>query len=232
MNRVLNVARIQLVNAPVIIGMPWLILGLAFAANLAIFGTAGGEIPSEGHSTGALMSIYIVVLITQLQTMTQVFPFALGLSVTRRTFFAATSLVVTLQALGYGIVLYLLLQLERATEGWGLSLNFYGLPFLLQDDPVLQVLVYAVPLLFLSFLGVALGVVFKRWGQLGLYVLGAASIVLVGGLAALATMLDWWPALGRFLADRTALGLLVGYPLVLAVLIATTGYLLIRRATA
>ena len=44
MSRVLRVARIQLVNAPFTIGMPWLILGLVFAVNLALFGVAGGHI--------------------------------------------------------------------------------------------------------------------------------------------------------------------------------------------
>ncbi|MGH4026452.1 MAG: hypothetical protein ACRDRV_17895 [Pseudonocardiaceae bacterium] len=139
--------------------------------------------------------------------------------------------VTALDGVSYGVVLYLLLQAEQATGGWGMSVNFYGLPFLLQDNPVLQVLVYAVPFLFLSFLGIAIGVVFKRWGQLGMYILGVASALLVGGLAVLATMLGWWPAPGRFLADQTAFSLLAGYPLALAVLIAAAGYLLIRHAT-
>lgn len=177
------------------------------------------------------MSIYIVVLISQLQTMTQVFPFTLGLGVTRRTFFAATSLVVAVQALVYGSGLALLELLERTTGGWGMSLSFYGLPFLRQDNPVLQVLVYAVPFLFMAFLGVVIGVVFKRWGQLGIYAMSVASAVLAGGLVILATTQDWWPAMGRFIADQSTFSLLVGYPLVLAVLIAAAGYLLIRRAT-
>ncbi len=231
MSRMLSVARIQLVNAPAVLGMPWLILGLAFLANLAIFAATGDPAPPGGENTGALMSIYIVVLIAQLQTMTQVFPFTLGLSATRRTFFAATSLVVAGQALAYGIVLYLLLQLERATAGWGLSVNFFGLPFLEQDNPVLQVLVYAVPFLFLSFLGVFIGVVFKRWGQMGMYVLSVGTGVLIVGLGLLANLLGWWPAMGRFVADQSTFTLLAGYPLVLAVLMAGAGYLAIRRAT-
>lgn len=231
MSRMLRVARIQMVNVPVVFGMPWLILGIVLLVNLAIFGVIDDAAPPDDRSTGALMSIYIVVLIAQLQTMTQVFPFALGLSVTRRTFFAATSLVVAGQSLGYGIVLYLLLQLERATAGWGLSLDFFGLPFLEQDNPVLQVLVYAVPFLFLSFLGVFIGVVFKRWGQMGMYVLSVGTGVLIVGLGLLANLLGWWPAMGRFVADQSTFTLLAGYPLVLAVLMAGAGYLTIRRAT-
>lgn len=88
-----------------------------------------------------------------------------------------------------------------------------------------------MPFVLLSFLGLAIGVVFKRWGQMGMYVLGMASAVLVGGLAVLATMLGWWAAMGRFIAAQSTAGLLAGYPLALAVLFAAAGYLLIRRAT-
>ncbi|MGH3794653.1 MAG: hypothetical protein ACRDSP_07160 [Pseudonocardiaceae bacterium] len=231
MSRVLRVARIQLVNAPVVFGVPWVVLGLAFLVNLAISGAIGDAAPPDGRSTGALMSIYIMVLVAQLQTMTQVFPFALGLSVTRRAFFAATSLMVAGQSLGYAIVLYLLLQLERATSGWGMSLKFFGLPFLVQHNPVLQVLVYAVPFLFLSFLGVLIGVVFKRWGQMGMYVMSIGTGLLLAGLALLVTLQGWWPAMGRFFADQPTFTLLAGYPLALAVLMAGAGYLVIRRAT-
>lgn len=231
MNRVLRVTRIQLMNAPAVLGLPFLILGVAFLLNLAIFGAIGDAAPPEGRVTGGLMSIYIVMLVVHLQTMTQVFPFALGFSVTRRTFFTATGLLVTGQSLATGIVLYLLLLLERATGGWGLSLRFFGVAFLVQDDPVRQILAYTVPLLALSLLGVFIGVVFKRWGQAGAYVLTVGSAVLLGGFAALATRQDWWPAVGRFFTDQSTFTLLTGYPLALAVLIAGAGYLTIRHAT-
>ncbi|GEL20449.1 hypothetical protein [Pseudonocardia asaccharolytica] len=113
MNRVLRVARIQLVNAPSVLGVPVLVLALAFLANLAIFG-AIGETPPNTY-IGALISIYIAMMVTHLQTMTQTFPFALGLSVTRRDFFAAAGLVVLGQSLAYGVGLYLMLLAERAT---------------------------------------------------------------------------------------------------------------------
>ena len=150
MSRVLRVVRIQLVNAWSVLGMPWAVLGIAFVINLAIFLSIGDAAPPDGRVTGALMSIYVVMLVAHLQTMTQVFPFALGLSVTRRDFFAATALLVTAQSLAYGIVLWLLGLVERATGGWGISLRFFDLPFLAQPNPVLQILVYAVPFLALS----------------------------------------------------------------------------------
>lgn len=231
MNRILNVTRVQLVNAPTVLGIPVLVLVLAFLANLGIFWAIGDDVPPEGRITGAISSIFVVMLVVHLQTMTQVFPFALGLSVTRRTFFAATSLFVVAQSLAYGVVLYLLLLLEQATGGWGIGLKFAGVPFLVQDNPLIQILVYTVPMVFIAFVGVYLGVVFKRWGQSGLYVLGIGGGVLLALLVMLVTWQGWWPAVGRFFTEQPILALLIGYPLVLAGLLASAGYLTLRRAT-
>ncbi|WP_219905415.1 hypothetical protein [Actinopolyspora mortivallis] len=53
--------------------------------------------------------------------------------------------VVLGQSLGYGVLLYLLSLLERITEEWGLRLRLFALPFLTQDSPIAQVLIYTVP---------------------------------------------------------------------------------------
>lgn len=231
MSRVWNVVRIQLVNAPMVLAFPLGILALVFVINLGIFAVLGDIVPAEGRTTGALISIYIVMLTVHLQTMTQVFPFALGLSVTRRTFFAATAAVVTAQSLGYGIVLYLLRVLEDATGGWGLGLEFYGLPFVTEANPILQIIVYTVPFLLMSYLGVWTGIVFKRWGQPGVYLLAIGTGVLGALFFIITTWQEWWPAVGRFFADQTPVGLFGGYFLALAALLAFAGYLTIRRAT-
>ncbi|MEU6644744.1 hypothetical protein ABZ863_19610 [Saccharomonospora sp. NPDC046836] len=232
MSRVWRVVRIQLVNAPAVLGLPVLVLLLVLAANIALFAAIGDAAPPDGNITGAVISIYGVMLAVHLQTMTQVFPFALGLSVTRRTFFEATSVVVAAQALGYGVLLYLLSLLERGTDGWWLRLKVFQIPFLDVSNPLLQILVYTVPFLFVSFLGVFLGVVFKRWGQLGVWVLAIGAGGALSLAAILITWQRWWPAVGEFFAGQSALALFVGYPFVLAALLAGAGYLTLRRATA
>src|SRR5699024_8214556 len=100
-----------------------------------------------GRVTGALMSIYIVVLLSHIQTMTQLFSFTVGLNTTRRTFFNGTALMIFGQSLVYGVLLYLLRLAEQATGGWGMDLVFFDLPFLSQDNPLFQILVYMVPFL-------------------------------------------------------------------------------------
>lgn len=227
MTRTLRVARLQLTPWPITQGWPWGILALAFAANLAII--VGAD--ESGGEPGGLIAIYIVFFITYIQAMSQVFSFVLGFSVTRYRFYAATSLLALAQSLAYGVVLYLFKLIESATGGWGVSLRFFGLSFLVQDNALLQILVYAVPFLLLAFLGVFLGVVFKRWGTNGVLTLGAGSMVVLGGLAALVTWREQWPGIGNWFADQSAVALLAGWPALLAAVLAAAGFLVIRRAT-
>ncbi|MFR9805427.1 hypothetical protein ACL02T_24545 [Pseudonocardia sp. RS010] len=228
--RPLGVARMQVVNLPVQVGLPWLILGLAFAVNLVIFALVPDAPPGEPKVTGGILSIYMFVVVAHLVTMTQVFPFALGLSVTRRDFFTGTSLFILAQSAVQGLLLTLLLGLEQATGGWGQELHFFGVPFLVQQNWVLQWVVYTVPFLFFSFVGILAGTIYARFGQLGMWIT-SVGLVLLGGTAAI--LLTWqraWPAVGRFFVDTPTSVLLAGYPAVLAALAAGAAYLLLRRA--
>lgn len=230
MTRTVRVARFQLTPWPVTLGWPWGILALVFLINLAIFGVLD-RAGQGGGQPGGLVAIYIVLFISYLQAMNQIFSFALGFSVTRHRFYAATSLLAVAQSLVYGVVLYLFKLLESATGGWGVSMRFFGLTFLVQDNTLLQVLVYVMPFLVAAFLGVLLGIVFKRWGTNGLLTSGAGSIVVFGGLAVLVTWTGQWSAIYSWLADQSAAALIAGWPALLTAVLAAAGFLVIRRAT-
>jgi hypothetical protein len=230
MSPTLAVVRLQFVNWRLGLGMPVGILTLVLGLNLALFGSMGDVIPPDGRMTGGVLSIYIVVGVGFLQTMTQLFAFALGLSVTRRAFYAGVALVVAAEAIGFGTLLLLLNLIERATGGWGLGLHFFALDFLTVDDPLLQWLVLVVPFLAFAALGVFTGVVFKRWGQAGAYVMSIAFAVAVTGAALLFTWQGWWSAVGTWFAGQSTPALFAGYPLVLALLLGAGGWLAIRRA--
>jgi len=182
LRRVLDVARIQALNWAGLFAWPLGILGFALLVNIVLF--AAMDDP-DGYITGALMSVYLVVLATHVQTMTQGFPFALGLSVTRRDFYAGTGLLVLVQAAAFGLALLLLRTMEWATGGWGIGLVFLGLPFYDQLDPLALWLVYTVPFLAMSVIGAFMGVVFKRWNQSGLFVMGLGAAVVLTGLVLL-----------------------------------------------
>ncbi len=231
MNRVLDVVRVQLVNWRGIFAWPLGILALTLVINLVTFGVLSDDVPSNGRVTGSLVSIYIVMFVAHLQTITQVFPFALGLSVTRWAFYAGTTVLVVAQGLLFGLLLLLLELVERCTGGWGIGLRYIGLPFLVQDNLLLQWLAYAVPFLAFSAVGVCFGVVFKRWGQSGVYVVTIGAALVLAGLVLLVSRLGWWPAVGRFFTDQSTFALLAGYPLVIAVVLGAAGWLVIRRTT-
>ncbi|GAA1185112.1 hypothetical protein [Pseudonocardia alaniniphila] len=231
MKRVFDVARIQTVNWFWIFAFPPLLLFLVLVLNVGLFAAIGDVTPPEGRTTGAVLSIYMVMLMAHLQTMTQVFPFALGLSVTRRAFYAGTGLVVGAQSVLFGLLLLVMGLIETATGGWGTNLKFFAIPFLIQDNLLAQWLVYTVPFVALSAIGVFIGVVFKRWGQPGVYALTVGTVLVLAGAAIVVTWQRWWPAVGSFFTDQSIFSLLVVYPLVIALVLGGGGWLAIRRAT-
>lgn len=226
----IKAARINLVNTPFALGMPWAILVVAFVANLAIFGSIG-DVPVDDRVTGAISSIYAFGVVVNVQAMTQVFPFAAGLGLTRRHFLAGATLFVAGQALLTGALLTLLLELERATDGWGMQLRFFGLPGFIQPNPLAQVLAYAAPYALACTIGLGLGTVFKRWGQMGMFVLALIAVTVVGALVVLLTWREAWGAVGRFFTDTSDQLLTIGYPVLLAGVVWAGTYALIRRAT-
>ena len=197
MNQVLPVVRLQLVHWRYGLGMPVGILALVFALNLALFGSMGEVIPPSGRMTGGILSIYIVFGVGLLQTMTQTFTFALGMSVTRRAFQAGVVVLNVVEAIGFGTLL----------------------------------LVLTVPFLAFAAVGMFFGVIFKRWGQPGVYVVTVATSVVLAALTLLITWRSWWPQVGSWFAGQSTAALFAGYPLVLVLLLGAASWLAIRRAT-
>jgi len=230
-NRVLAVVRLQFVNARFTLGLPLGILALVWFINWALFASIGDVAPPGGRTTGGVMAIYFVFGSGYLQTMTQTFPFALGMGVTRRAFSAGVALLVVGESAAFGLLLTALNAVERTTGGWGLDLRFFAVDFVVVENPLVQWLVYTVPFLAIAFLGLFVGVVFKRWGAPGVWTVVIAAALVLGGLAVLATWAGRWTAVGGWFAGQGAPALFVGYPLVLTLLLALGGWLVIRRAT-
>jgi hypothetical protein len=230
MNRVLAAARMQLMHPALTFGIPWAIAASSFAVNLAIWGMGdvADQTPGDG-STGGLASLYITVLVIFIQAVTQIFPLALGLSLSRRQFYLGTALTAGIQAAGYGLALTLLTAVENATDGWGVRLHFWAPGVLDVGNPALQFLVFAVPMLACAFVGTGIGVVFKRWGAPGLYALSLVTILGGGLLAVWATWQSAWGDLLTWLGDRSVPTLTLGFPAALTVALAAVTFLSLRR---
>ena len=162
MNRVLAASRLNLAHPLVTLGMPWLIVSLSFAVNLAVWHLtpAGAE---DGGFTGGVLALYITAMIVYLQSVTQLLPFAMGLSLSRRTFYLGTALLAVVHSLTYFIAIAVLTSIEDATGGWGADMAFWAPGPLHVDNVALQVLVSGAPMLAFLFAGIGIGVISKRW---------------------------------------------------------------------
>ncbi len=228
MSRLLASARLHLVNPLVMLGIPWLVAGISFAINLALFALLDRG-PDDDGFTGGVASLYITVLVVFVQAVTQLLPFAMGMSLSRRTFYLGTALVALAQALHYGVVLATLIAIEGATSGWGVDLAFWGPGPLDVDGFAAQVLVSGGPMLAFTFVGIGIGVVMKRWGQLGLWGLIVGTVVALGALAILVTWLEAWGDLGTWFGDRSLITVAAALPAALALVLAGLSWGGLRR---
>jgi hypothetical protein len=229
MNRILNAARLHVVHPMAILAVPWLVVLSSFAINEAIWGF--GHLGSQpGGGTGGVLALYITVAIVFVQSVTQLFPFALGMGLSRRTFYAGTAVMVVAQAIGYAVVLVALTAIENTSGGWWVGLHFFAPLQLNEKSALTQFVVYGSVMLGMAFLGVAIGVISKRWGPTGLYALGVGVLLAFGGAAVVVTALGDWAPLGHWFADRQILTLALGYAAVVGLISAGLSYLGLRRA--
>ncbi len=229
MNRLLAAARLQAMNPLLTIGIPWGIVTLSFVINLALWGTIGIGEESPEAVTGGVLSLYVTVLVVFIQSVTGLMPFAMGMSLSRRTFYLGTALAALVTALAYGAVLSVLTTVEDATGGWGVRLDFWAPGSFDVDNAALQVLVSGAPMLAATFLGVAIGVVMKRWGPTGVWSLVVATLVVTGGLAILVSWRRAWGDVGSWLVDQSMVTLAVTIPVALALVTAALSFAGLRR---
>jgi hypothetical protein len=231
MNRIRQVARLQMPAWPQILGWTWGMVAVAFGINL--LSVMANYDPGDGvTTTGGLVSLCGVAIGMATVSVTQIFPYALGMSVTRREFYLAWSLLAVVQSVVYALVLCLLRAVEQATGYWGVGMRFFGLPFMDDANPVLLLLGYAVPMLVVTHLGILLGTLYLRWGTTGVLASLTLTFTALGLAAALITWTRQWHAIGRWLLDQSPTALLAGWPVLVAAACAAGGYRLIRRATA
>jgi hypothetical protein len=238
-----KVARYHLIRPVVVLGIPWVSLAFSFAVNLVIFRftpighhlaiTAHGTVQvanTKGRVTGGVASVFVIFFILGLITISRSLPFGLALGVSRRAYYAGTALLgIAFAAIG-GLVLAAAQAIERATGGWGVSMHFFRVPYVLDGPWYLTWLTSFVTLTLLFVYGMWLGIVYRRWNLIGTAVFGAAQVTVLLAAALIVTGVGGWPGVGRFFVGLTAVGL-TGVLAVLTVALFAGGRVTIRRAT-
>jgi hypothetical protein len=99
------------------------------------------------------------------------------------------------------------------------------------DLPLVQVAyVYFATLLFMFFLGSAVGSVFVRWGANGILVFIISVAVMLVATVWLVTREDAWGSVGAFFTDNSV-PVIVTWSVPVTAVLALVGYALMRRAT-
>jgi hypothetical protein len=222
-----NVARYHLVDRVTYLALPWGIMMFSFLVNVAIAATVPP--PPGGQHTGGLATIYIFLLVCGAYSMTRSLPFGLMLGVSRRTYYLGTALLVAALgvlrpradgAAGRG----------GATGGWGLSLHFFRVPWIM-DGPWYQTWLTSFVLLVLFFLyGMWYGLVFRRWSMPGLVAFIAAQVLVILVAVVAVSMTYNWSAVWHFFVMLTAPAL-TGVLAALAAVLGLGGFASIRRIT-
>ena len=227
MKTLVKVARYHLVDRLTYVAVPWGILAFSFLINLAIAELAPS--PPGGIYSGGVVTIYVFLLICGVLSMTRELPFGLMLGVSRRGYYLGTALLVLALGIVYGLALAVLQAVERASGGWGLSLHYFQVPWIL-DGPWYQTWLTSFVLLVLFFAyGMWYGLVYRRWSLVGLLMFAAAQMLAALAVVAVLTLTHDWTAFGHFFTTVRAPAL-TGVLAVLAIALGLGGFGTIRRA--
>lgn len=231
MNRIINVARMQLINKGTFIGIPLMILGSAFLFTLAIWWLVrrgGGDGIMYGGGAQAPMWYFLALGI---QALTMTFPFSMAMSISRRTFYLGTVALFSVCALALSVFYYLMGLVETATGGWGLDGRFFALQWIADNNWFIQIMFYFVLMLLLFMIGFLIATIYMRWRSMGMVVFFVLLGVLLLGVVALFTFSNFWDEFWSWALTWTAAGVTI-WGGVAALLMAGGSYLTLRKATA
>lgn len=165
-----------------------------------------------------------------LVTISRSLPFGLALGVSRRSYYAGTALLGAAFAAAGGLVLTVAQAIERATDGWGVSMHFFRVPYILDGPWYLTWLTSFVALALLFVYGMWFGIVYRRWNLIGTMTFIAAQVTVLLAATLIVTGAHAWPGVGHFFTSLTAVGL-TGVLAALATALFAGGRATIRRAT-
>lgn len=159
------------------------------------------------------------------------FPFSMALSFSRRVFLIGAYLAFAAVSVAYGVFFALGALLERVTDGYGMHVYTFDLPFLTESSGIAGAGALAAALcLMVMLVGFGVVIMHQRLGLTWTWtvLIGIGVILILAAM--LITTNDGWPAVGRWFADQTALTLAL-WTLPVSLLVGCGSYALIRRAT-
>jgi len=236
--RVWNIVKLHLVNRQTYLGIPWIITGGAWAVSMAIAliirSVASPDDvakATEGMTNSwAVLSPLWYLCAVGVLAIAQSFPFALGFGVTRRDFYLGTSLMFLLSSVGNALLLSTLVEIERATNGWGIGGVMFDALFFQGQTWIANVFVFSVIQLAIFFIGACIATIYMRWRAMGMLIFWLVLALVLVGAVALITLTYSWPAVGGWFAAQGVVGGFA-WGLIPVAVAAVTGFFILRRAT-
>jgi hypothetical protein len=227
MRQVINVGRMQMINRWVFVGIPLMIMGIAWAFVVLIGAVL---VPgSDPFYTGAGQASLWVFLFGGIQALTLSFPFSQGLSITRRAFFIGTTSVFALETLALAVLFFLLGLVEKATDGWFVHGYVFALPWVVGHSWYGTILLVWTVAFLLFMVGFWTATIYKRWGTFGTMMAGTACALVLAIIAGVITLSHSWTGFGHWAVAQTPVTVAGGVAVVIAVLLAGS-YITLRRA--
>jgi hypothetical protein len=222
----LDVIALQYANPTRLVTVPLAILGAVVVVTSAVTVVlrqtgAAGELQSNGT---VIWSLFGFIVAVGVQAVAVVFPLALALGSTRRTFTAGVLITAVVEAALLTASALLLLGLELLSGGWFVGARVLGDATLGSGNALVLVAVMFLASLSAIASGAVFGAAWVRFGALGPLVLGAALAA-----AAVLALLLLAPASGALGAAFAPWWLAVAAIVVVTASIAGT-HLLLRRA--
>jgi hypothetical protein len=209
-------------------GMPVMIMGITFVVNLIIGYFIGQD---EPYYTGALCSIFIMLGVAGVIIAAQTFPFAIGFSIRRLDYFLGTAAFAVFVSLAFAAALVILTYVEQQSNGWGVRMHYFHLPWLTDGGTISRFWIFFVGFLHLFFVGFIYSCSYRRFGRLGVLLLSAILFVSASFGSFLLTYYDQWGAMVDFFKPLTAVELFSWLALPVP-LYAAICYALLRKSAA
>ena len=210
----------------VVLPLTW--LAFIFAVELVFVAAIPVSHQGAQRDVGGVACVFVISFVAGVLSVARSLPFGLTLGLSRRAYYLGTAGLGLALAVAYGFALTLLQAIERASDGWGVGMHFFRVPFILDGSWYLTWLTASVVLALMFVYGTWFGLVLRRWGLTGLWVFIGCQITLVLVGALLVTWAQAWDAVGRFFATLSATGL-TGVLGMIAVVLLVGGYATMRR---
>ncbi|HKH08197.1 MAG TPA: hypothetical protein VKA62_04545 [Agromyces sp.] len=235
-HEILRIVRLHCVNPSVFFGIPWIILGGAWAVMMIvglIITAANG--PTEEMAEGmryswAVLSPQWYLVVVGVQAIGLTFSFALGFGTTRRDFWLGTSIMFVIVSFLNGVAIATLVQIEKATDGWGIGIAMFDSLWYGQHGWLTDFYSTLALQLLVLFIGASVTTVYLRWRMRGTMTVLFSAVALLLAFIAIATFSGSWSALFEWFGSIGVIGAFT-IVLVFAAVCAVGGYLVIRRAT-